>query len=342
MVPELVGLAVMDALPRDPIEPELLQFAHRVHIAPLPTERVLRTAGAPERAAYNERTMKRCDASVQVWTDGSSKTDEEFPLGTGACGAIAFIDGRPGDVLLHNVGTPACSYTAEEAGVLLGVRLAAASTAATVGIFSDGQSVQSLLALGPVRQRTTVGVDIWRALLRAAQHKSSISLTFVFAHCKTAEGDAVDLVAGEAHGEPCQPLAISYREVRRVRLRLLKEEHDVDAATRMNFRAEVVKKPTLLPRLRGGLDQRRLASLRCGVCHLLSDLAHDAPPQDCTACGEVGCLFRGGGKAVLHLLKCPAVRSFRESVGLRGIVDELWTMPTQVLALLEVFRRTRA
>ena len=132
-VPELVGLAVMDALPRDPIEPELLQFAHRVHIAPLPTERVLRTAGALERAAYNECTMKRCDATVQIWTDGSSKTDEEFPLGTGACGAIAFVDGRPGDVLLHNVGTP---YTAEEAGVLLGARLAAASTAAAVGIFS--------------------------------------------------------------------------------------------------------------------------------------------------------------------------------------------------------------
>jgi hypothetical protein len=72
-------------------------------------------------------------------------------------------------------------------------------------------------------------------------------------------------------------------------------------------------------------DERIIARLRCGCCGILGGWRHEAP-GDCSKCGAVGALARGG----------EALSALRHSLGIEGIAD-LSSAPERALRYFRAY-----
>lgn len=311
------------------ILPELLAFWNRVTILPLPSQNILRTDLKSVKRTYNDKKIAEASCATHIFTDGSSVTDEEHPLSTGAAAAHLVKDSVLLKESLRNVGEPASSFTAEQVGVELGIDLANDSPEMEFTFFCDTQSNLSMLWRGPLRQHTAAGVILWTKLLELAKRKTHITMVFFFAHCDHTAGDAIDTAAERAHAVAVTPIPVSFMEISRVRLSLVKASHDKEQARiggfRTQYHAQMCAPLGSLP----GQHQKWLAQLRVGCCPLLGGIKEEAP-EDCYNCGGMGALGRSG-TATEHLFSCPVLLATRGTFGITSCLD-MWNKPAATIA----------
>ena len=336
---------------RLPYTPEDCKNASRVRFFTKITGDITRTSAVEVRRAFNEAQLLLAPHQLLILSDGS--------LAGGKSGSASMFwrvcdtNSELIAVAHASAGEMASSFTAEHIAILgalerleaLAPTLCATIVDAMLG--TDGLSALETLRLGPLNQKTILGVRVWQCILRLSARFSTLSFCFVFSHCGWTKGDSVDAEAKAAldrtdHGS----VAVLAQDEARVSWGPTLVEANKNLRDKMGFRAELLAaqgeddEPSLslhLPVMRGVTrsDARLLAQLRTGCCGRLGGWRHERP-ESCPACGEIGAICRGGG-AVKHLFSCPALQDLRDRFGIddhTSLIKELVPASKYVRAAL--------
>ena len=245
----------------------------------------------PERVTKADTPEKRKEAtllaleklggfSIEMWTDGTVSTDQ---IGFGA-GII--YDSRVNSPLKGKASGPSGFLSSSYKSELVALRCTLEKLIQlrmnesmlddiTLLICTDSQSSVSSLSNGPLRQDTSISIDIWKSLLYLLDHMkvSRIHVQWVAAHCGVDRNEEVDKYAEteftrigtvNQHTEP-----ISLNQIKATVKNKLKHRYLNNLKT-SRHRYEIcgnnfsdLKSSSNLSRS----DETRLAQLRTGECH---------------------------------------------------------------------------
>ena len=290
--------------------------------------------------------------SFVAFTDGSVRNPIPGSRSSGAAGASTLYDadGRLISYTFERIGTVACSFTAEVAGLESLIRLIVAALnsgdlphGAMVTIVSDSQSALAALELGPVRQRDGRLDRIWHGFVDLARRFGlRFALFFAYSHCGWREMDHVDEIARSAakHGaDVCPPPW--WKDAARAACEDPIHEHltkrIVEKAT-LRSKAPPRNSPGARPsrwpaRSFRTFSQReivRLCQLRTNACPALGGHLVDRI-HPCPRCGIGTARGRRGTRSMVeHLFVCTATAQRRRTFGVRNLGD-LWTRPRNCL-----------
>ena len=318
--PYAAGDARHEPLPLHPLLDPAEARDHHVRIS-WAHDSTRATDPVPQRKACNDVCVSSAGAyDLLLATDGGVK-------GEASVGAAVLFAANGDEIAcaVTSAGTSACSFSAEQVGMELGMGLVEQALLSLpphphVLVLSDSQGYLAALAQGPLRQRTHRGARLWA---RLSACPARITLRHVFAHVGTPANEAADALVQKSIDSPPLPHPPAWAVDRaRVTWTPAMEEDLRRLRVAAPFRAAVLgDEAPWLCRGRSPMttraDERIIAQLRCGCCGILGGWRHEAP-EDCSKCGVVGALARGG-EAVRHVFACPSLSALRDSLGIADL-----------------------
>jgi len=213
--------------------------------------------------------------------------------------------------LAESGGSEACSFAAEQLGIflVLALLLATPDLRGRVCIYSDSLSTLLALSLGPLRQRTTAGDNIWVRLQQLLRRGLRISFVFILSHCNIPRSDEVDKLAGHSVSTEPPKLGIWWVDRARMLKKPVLEAARAGLVSKMGFRKKLLQSEDdpFLPPTKSLSREKEvlLGQMRTGCVGAVGGWRHELD-EDCTLCGSPEVLARQG-RAVEHVFTCPAL-----------------------------------